>query len=146
MIVVNSETQYIVKELNLLNESGEKEEKSNGVKRKRGGSDDEDSNDEEEEEEDEDEDDEEIYSDTDEEMRADEMKKAKKMKKLHNFEFKPIELDSLEDYLAKFHQSFHSYRQSTIQKWYDKTRLITGKSFQSLEKPIIQQIEHVTLD
>ena len=34
-------------------------------------------------------------------------------------------------------------RDAVIQKWYDKTRLITGKSFQSLEKPILQQIEHV---
>jgi hypothetical protein len=34
-------------------------------------------------------------------------------------------------------------RNVTITKWYDKTRLSTGKSFEALEKPILQQIEHV---
>ena len=36
-------------------------------------------------------------------------------------------------------------RIATIQKWYDKTRLTSGKSFESFEKPILQQIEHVSI-
>jgi hypothetical protein len=37
-------------------------------------------------------------------------------------------------------------RNATIQKWYDKTRLVTGKSFAALEKPILQQIDQVCLN
>lgn len=119
------------------NNGSAKEEKQQ--KRKR--SDDEDSEDDDEEE---DEDDEEIYSDTDEEMRANEAKKAKKSKQAANFNFTPLKnLDDLEPYLSKFNQEYLKYRNGTIQKWYDKTRLTTGKSFSALEKPILQQIEQV---
>lgn len=122
------------------NNGSTKEEKQQ--KRKR--SDDEDSEDDDEEDEEEDEDDEEIYSDTDEEMRANEAKKAKKSKQAANFNFTPLKnLDDLEPYLSKFNQEYLKHRNGTIQKWYDKTRLTTGKSFSALEKPILQQIEQV---
>jgi protein AATF/BFR2 len=37
-------------------------------------------------------------------------------------------------------------RNAIIQKWYDKTRLTSGKSFESFEKPILAQIEHIVQD
>ena len=62
------------------------------------------------ENEDEDDDDEEIYSDTDEEMRANELKKAKKLKKTEDFNFSNLEENQLEDYLNKINKSFQKYR------------------------------------
>lgn len=115
--------------------------KSDSKKRKRSNSNSEDEDQGEEEEEEES--DEEIYSDTDEEMKANEAKKAKKDKKLKNFKFTPLQPEQFEGYLAKINDGFKKYRNMTVQKWYDKTRLITGKSFQTLEKPLMQQIEHV---
>ncbi len=134
----------MVKDLNLIGDENEnKNGNSNSKKRKRpANSEDEDENDVEGEEEEES--DEEIYSDTDEEMRANEAKKAKKDKKLSDFKFTPLKPEQFEDYLVKINNGFKKYRNMTVQKWYDKTRLITGKSFQTLEKPLMQQIEHVS--
>lgn len=42
-----------------------------------------------------------------------------------------------------YYSNMGIFRNATIQKWYDKTRLSTGKSFSALEKPILQQIEQV---
>ena len=176
LFLSDPETKYLIAELGL----NEEENPENGNKRKNGDkngnikkkakrsdSEDDEGDEDDEEEEEEDDDDEEIYSDTEDEMRADELKKEKKLKKLAKFDFKPIKLEQLEDYLAKVKRSFQKYRyfgklevklyfnltnfflnnrNSTIQKWYDKTRLTTGKSFQTLEKPILQQIEHVSLE
>jgi hypothetical protein len=181
LFLSDPETKYLIAELGL----NEEENPENGNKRKNGDKngntkkkakrsdseedegDEDDENEEDDDEEEEDDDDEEIYSDTEDEMRADELKKEKKLKKLAKFDFKPIKLEQLEDYLAKVKRSFQKYRyfvklefklfltwliffsnkrNSTIQKWYDKTRLTTGKSFQTLEKPILQQIEHVSLE
>lgn len=132
------ETNYILGDLKLESEKLDQNDSINGkdLKRKQ-------INSEGSSEESEDEEDEEIFSDTDEEMRAEEIKRAKKGKKLKTFHFTSLKPDEFEEYLAKFNKSFIKYRDSTIQKWYDKTRLTTGKSFDSLEKPILQQIEHV---
>ena len=156
------ETSYMLKDLDNGGQVSETEN-SNGKKRKL---DDESLSQNEDAEDEEDDDDEEIFSDTDEEMRANEMKKAKKLKKVSNFNFKELKENQLEEYLEKINKSFQKYRcihfflylrliyirfnenqfvqrNSTITKWYDKTRLSTGKSFEALEKPILQQIEHV---
>jgi len=106
-----TETSYMLKEINATNNSNTDEnadkigdeENQNGKKRKL---EDEDNDD----DEDEDDDDEEIYSDTDEEMRANEMKKAKKLKKTANFNFTHLEGSQLEDYLSKINKSFQKYR------------------------------------
>jgi hypothetical protein len=129
LAVNNPETSYLVKELNLLPDAnGNKAELSTPQKRKReqdedddeidededdedeDADDDDDDNEEDGDEDEEDEDNEEIYSDTDEEMRADDIKKAKKQKKLGKFEFTALREDQFEDYLAKFNQSFHKYK------------------------------------
>ncbi|RNA03184.1 hypothetical protein BpHYR1_024110, partial [Brachionus plicatilis] len=140
----NPETNYILNDLKLESQKSEQNESHGGPDLKRKMINSEGSS--EESENDENDDDEEIYSDTDEEMRAEEIKQAKKEKKLKTFHFKSLSPDQFEDYLQKFNKSFLKYRDSTIQKWYDKTRLTTGKSFESLEKPILQQIEHILLD
>lgn len=134
----NPETNYILSDLKIESEKSEPNQSINGqdLKRKR-------VNSEGSSEKSENEDDEEIFSDTDEEMRAEEIKRAKKEKKIKTFHFNSMKPEQFEEYLAGFNKSFVKYRDSTIQKWYDKTRLTSGKSFESLEKPILQQIEHV---
>jgi hypothetical protein len=116
-----TETSYILKEINATNNSsgnedvdkvGE-EENRNGKKRKLvndKNDDDTEQDEDNDDDDDEDDDDEEIYSDTDEEMRANEMKKAKKLKKTANFNFTHLESSQLEDYLSKINKSFQKYR------------------------------------
>ncbi|XP_071477884.1 protein AATF-like [Diadema antillarum] len=52
--------------------------------------------------------------------------------------------------LAKRHKSFTPYRNSTIQKWYEKTRLSTGKmskkSFSGFERSALVQIQQILQD
>ncbi|XP_072162826.1 protein AATF-like [Diadema setosum] len=62
-------------------------------------------------------------------------------------------LDAGEDVgeqLAKRHKSFTPYRNSTIQKWYEKTRLSTGKmskkSFSGFERSALVQIQQILQD
>jgi protein AATF/BFR2 len=130
LFVNESDTSYII------------QTDQNDLKRKRSSN-----SEEEEEEEEEDESDEEIYSDTDEENAANEAKKLKKKQKtmVQNFNFKPLEPNNFEMYLNDINKKFKKYRDQTIQKWYDKTRLTTGKSFKTVEKPMLQQIEHVKI-
>jgi len=98
----------------------------------------------------EDEDDEEIYSDTDEEYEANQGKRKAKdqkpSKNLNDMNIKHFKPDLIEGYLEKVNKNFAKFKNSTIQKWYDKTRLTSGKSFESFEKPILAQIEHILTD
>ena len=57
-----------------------------------------------------DDEDEEIFSDTDQENLANELKKAKKQKKVTNFKSNQLNEDQLEDYLSKMNKSFQKYR------------------------------------
>lgn len=97
-----------------------------------------------------DEDDEEIFSDTDEEYEANQGKRkpaeAKPSKNLNDISIKTFKPDIIEGHLNKINKNFSKYKNATIQKWYDKTRLTSGKSFESFEKPILQQIEHICGD
>ncbi len=95
----------------------------------------------------EDDDDEEIFSDTDEEFQANQNKKnpAKSTKSsLKGVTIKHFKPELIEAHLDKVNRNFFKYKNAIIQKWYDKTRLTSGKSFESFEKPILQQIEHVS--
>lgn len=105
----------MLKELNLTADVQNSTSESAKKKRKRSSDDEEDDKEAgDEDDEDDDDDDEEIYSDTDEELRANELKKAKKLKNQHkkmsNFTFTPIEPAQLENYLSKFNQEFQKYR------------------------------------
>lgn len=54
------------------------------------------------------------------------------------------------EFLAKRHKDLHSYRNDTLQKWYDKTRLLGGKlsnkSFSGFEQSALKQIEQILTD
>lgn len=53
------------------------------------------------------------------------------------------------DFMAKRFAAFQPYRDATLQKWHDKTRLTTGKSgkgFGAFERNILTQVEQVLMD
>lgn len=50
---------------------------------------------------------------------------------------------------AQFWKTFEPYRNATIQKWFERTRLLCGKagrSFAVLEQSPVRQIEHILMD
>ncbi|XP_066930083.1 protein AATF-like [Clytia hemisphaerica] len=60
-----------------------------------------------------------------------------------------LSLDDYEEELSKRHKAFCGYRDTTILKWYDKTRLMTGKmnkGFSAFETSTLQQIKQVLSD
>lgn len=112
-----NETSYMLKELNPSNTNGESQlvEQENsgenlGKKRKLNNKDTKDDDDDDETGDDDNDDDEEIFSDTDEEMRANEMKRVKKLKKTESFNYSHLKETDMEDYLNKINKSFQKYR------------------------------------
>ncbi|MBN3319907.1 AATF protein, partial [Atractosteus spatula] len=60
-----------------------------------------------------------------------------------------LEMEEYPEVMAKRFAAFQPYRDSTLQKWHDKTRLTMGKmgkGFSAFERNILTQIEHVLLD
>lgn len=90
-------------------------------------------------------DDEEIPSDTDEEE-----KPVKKKEPVQVGVKRKIKMDNYPEFLAKRHKDFQTFRNNTIQKWYDKTRLSGGKlkskSFSNFEQSALKQIEQILSD
>lgn len=88
------------------------------------------------------EDDDEIPSDTEEENTEkeesdedDEPPSAKKKK---------LSINELEDRASKLHKSYKNYRDTTIQKWNDKTQIAHGKTANT--NPVLKQIEYNLAD
>ncbi|KAI4829201.1 hypothetical protein KUCAC02_023261 [Chaenocephalus aceratus] len=80
--------------------------------------------------------DEEIPSDEEEEVRG----VAPKRK---------LEMAEYPDFMAKRFAAFQPYRNATLQKWHDKTRLTLGKSskgFGAFDRNILTQVEQVLMD
>uniref|UniRef100_A0A1A7YM08 Neuronal PAS domain protein 3 n=2 Tax=Iconisemion striatum TaxID=60296 RepID=A0A1A7YM08_9TELE len=60
-----------------------------------------------------------------------------------------LDMDEYPDFMSKRFADFQSYRNSTLQKWHDKTRLTAVKSskgFGAFERSIITQVEQVLMD
>uniref|UniRef100_A0A1A8IDU6 Apoptosis antagonizing transcription factor n=1 Tax=Nothobranchius kuhntae TaxID=321403 RepID=A0A1A8IDU6_NOTKU len=60
-----------------------------------------------------------------------------------------LDMDDYPDFMSKRFADFQSYRNTTLQKWHDKTRLTAVKSskgFGAFERSIITQVEQVLLD
>ncbi|XP_053341784.1 protein AATF [Clarias gariepinus] len=60
-----------------------------------------------------------------------------------------LEMTQYPEFMAKRFAAFQPYRDATLQKWYDKTRLTTGKSnkgFGAFERNILTQVEQVLMD
>ncbi|XP_042145102.1 protein AATF [Ixodes scapularis] len=65
---------------------------------------------------------------------------------------KPAKKRRMDDCIADietFYKTFEPFRNSTIEKWYERTRLSSGrinKGFQALEQSPLKQIEHILTD
>ncbi|XP_058238561.1 protein AATF isoform X2 [Hemibagrus wyckioides] len=60
-----------------------------------------------------------------------------------------LETTQYPDFMAKRFAAFQPYRDATLQKWYDKTRLTSGKNnkgFGAFERNILTQVEQVLMD
>lgn len=60
-----------------------------------------------------------------------------------------LEMAEYPDFMAKRFATFQPYRDTTLQKWHDKTRLTTGhrsKGFGAFDRNILSQVEQVMLD
>lgn len=60
-----------------------------------------------------------------------------------------LEMAEYPDFMAKRFATFQHYRDATLQKWHDKTRLTTGrrsKDFGAFDRNILSQVEQVMLD
>ncbi|KAM4739101.1 protein AATF [Anableps anableps] len=60
-----------------------------------------------------------------------------------------LDMAEYPEFMAKRFAAFEPYRNATLQKWHDKTRLTTGKSskgFGAFERNILTQVEQVLMD
>uniref|UniRef100_A0A3P8UCF1 Apoptosis antagonizing transcription factor n=1 Tax=Amphiprion percula TaxID=161767 RepID=A0A3P8UCF1_AMPPE len=60
-----------------------------------------------------------------------------------------LEMVEYPDFMAKRFAAFQPYRDATLQKWHDKTRLTQGKSskgFGAFDRSILTQVEQVLMD
>uniref|UniRef100_A0A4X2L099 Apoptosis antagonizing transcription factor n=1 Tax=Vombatus ursinus TaxID=29139 RepID=A0A4X2L099_VOMUR len=60
-----------------------------------------------------------------------------------------LEMDDYPGFMAKRFADFTAYRNRTLQKWHDKTRLASGKlgkGFGAFERSVLTQIDHILMD
>ncbi|KAF6297868.1 apoptosis antagonizing transcription factor [Rhinolophus ferrumequinum] len=60
-----------------------------------------------------------------------------------------LEMDGYPSFMAKRFADFTVYRNRTLQKWHDKTKLASGKlgkGFGAFERSILTQIDHILMD
>ncbi|XP_041338788.1 protein AATF [Pyrgilauda ruficollis] len=80
---------------------------------------------------------------------SDEEPVEKAQEKRRSLPKRKLKFEEYPEFIAKRYRDFRSYRNSTLQKWHDKTKLATGKmgkGFGALERSVLAQIEHVLLD
>ncbi|XP_067394205.1 protein AATF isoform X2 [Emydura macquarii macquarii] len=60
-----------------------------------------------------------------------------------------LEMEDYPEFMAKRFADFRTYRNNTLQKWHDKTKLASGKlgkGFRAFERSILTQIDHIMMD
>lgn len=91
--------------------------------------------------------DEEIFSDLEDE---DDSGSREKQNKLNEEVKRKLTIDEFPMFVAKRAKTFESYRNSTIQKWDDKTKLSSGKmsskSFSALDQSAMKQVKQILYD
>ncbi|XP_033103060.1 protein AATF-like [Anneissia japonica] len=59
-------------------------------------------------------------------------------------------LQNYEEIVAKRHKNFHEFKNMTLQKWHDKTKIASGKinskSFSSFDRSVLKQIDQILVD
>ncbi|XP_043387191.1 protein AATF isoform X3 [Chelonia mydas] len=86
---------------------------------------------------------EEIPSGSDEEMGGEDQMRRKGPPK------RKLEMEDYPEFMAKRFADFRTYRNNTLQKWHDKTKLASGKlgkGFSAFERSILTQIDHIMMD
>ncbi|KAM7140034.1 protein AATF isoform 2-T2 [Macrochelys suwanniensis] len=86
---------------------------------------------------------EEIPSGSDEEMGGEDQVRRKGPPK------RKLEMEDYPEFMAKRFADFRTYRNNTLQKWHDKTKLASGKmgkGFSAFERSILTQIDHIMMD
>ncbi|XP_005056667.1 PREDICTED: protein AATF [Ficedula albicollis] len=80
---------------------------------------------------------------------SDEEPVEKAQEKRRSLPKRKLKFEEYPEFIAKRYRDFRTYRNSTLQKWHDKTKLATGKmgkGFGALERSVLAQMEHVLLD
>ncbi|XP_020642599.3 protein AATF isoform X3 [Pogona vitticeps] len=60
-----------------------------------------------------------------------------------------LEMEDYPEFAAKRFADFRAYRDSTLQKWHDRTKLASGKlgkGFGAFERSVLTQIDHILMD
>ncbi|XP_019401183.1 PREDICTED: protein AATF isoform X1 [Crocodylus porosus] len=87
--------------------------------------------------------DDEIPSGSDEEMGGEDRKRRRGPPK------RKLEMEDYPEFMAKRFADFRTYRDNTLQKWHDKTKLASGKlgkGFSAFERSVLTQIDHIMMD
>ncbi|XP_056270111.1 protein AATF-like [Pseudoliparis swirei] len=87
--------------------------------------------------------------DEDEEINSDEMEDEEVPARAGGAPKRKLEMAEYPDFMAKRFAAFQPYRDATLQKWHDKTRLIMGKGskgFGAFDRNILTQVEQVLMD
>uniref|UniRef100_H9G6A3 Apoptosis antagonizing transcription factor n=1 Tax=Anolis carolinensis TaxID=28377 RepID=H9G6A3_ANOCA len=92
--------------------------------------------------------DEEIPSSPDEDAEDEEEGEMKK-RVMQRLPKRKLEMEAYPEFAAKRFADFQAYRNSTLQKWHDKTKLASGKlgkGFSAFERSVLTQIDHILMD
>ncbi|XP_053562797.1 protein AATF [Bombina bombina] len=86
-------------------------------------------------------------ADSEEEVASDEEENAEKPERKCAPKRK-LEVDEYPEFMAKRFADFKTYRNNTLQKWHDKTKLSgkIGKGFGAFDRSILTQIEQIMMD
>ncbi|CAO2644630.1 Protein AATF [Lemmus lemmus] len=79
----------------------------------------------------------------------DELVEEKKKKQRKGPPKRKLEMENYPSFMAKRFADFTVYRNRTLQKWHDKTKLASGKlgkGFGAFERSILTQIDHILMD
>ncbi|CAH2221326.1 AATF isoform X2 [Pelobates cultripes] len=87
-------------------------------------------------------------ADSDEEIPSDEDEADSEKAERKGPPKRKLEVDEYPEFMAKRFADFRGYRDSTLQKWHDKTKLSgkIGKGFGAFERSILTQIEQIMMD
>ncbi|XP_030041492.1 protein AATF [Microcaecilia unicolor] len=88
-------------------------------------------------------------ADSDEEIPSEEDDKELVEKKRKRPPKRKLEMEEYPEFMAKRFTDFRTFRNSTLQKWYDKTKLASGKfgkGFGAFERSVLTQIEQILMD
>uniref|UniRef100_A0A8C5MF28 Apoptosis antagonizing transcription factor n=1 Tax=Leptobrachium leishanense TaxID=445787 RepID=A0A8C5MF28_9ANUR len=87
-------------------------------------------------------------ADSDEEIPSDEEEEDLEKTKRKGPPKRKLEVDEYPEFMAKRFADFRTYRNGTLQKWHDKTKLSgkIGKGFGAFDRSVVMQIDQIMMD